>query len=369
MEFLRFGVVGVNGMGFGHLKTASSSPAAKLTAICDIDLDVAKARRDELGLDVPIYEKFEDMLAEADIDAVALATPHYLHCPHAVAAAEAGKHVLTEKPLAISVAEGDRMIEAAKKNGVVLGVGHQRRWSGAMRGMRKVLNDGTLGSPYRFQYANASVRTEAYYASGPWRGRWDQEGGGNLINQHVHDLDAICYLLGKPVEVSAWTANWSHKHEVEDVAMAIVTFDSGWTGTINMSLSSAGGWGASANIFEGEKGVINGNKIAMRTHESRAFIADSPQVKPTLSEFTPVAPEPMDLEGRDRYYQDFLKAVNGELTFEGTGEECLPSIELVNAIFLSSMTGRRVTCPLDRDEVTAMFTDLASGKRTMKRIR
>ena len=369
MEFLRYGVVGVNGMGFGHLKTTTTSPAARLAAICDIDTEIAKKRSAELGIDVPIYEKIEDMLAEAELDAVTLATPHYLHCPHAILAAEAGKHVLTEKPLAISVEEGDRMIAAAKKNGVVLGVGHQRRWSGGTRGLRKVIKEGVLGSPLRFTYAVSSIRNEVYYASGTWRGRWDQEGGGNLINQHVHDLDAICYLLGKPVEVCGWAANWGHKHEVEDVALALVTFDSGWTGTISMSLDSAGGWGPWTNIFEGEKGVLAGNKVAMRNVPARQFIAESPQLKPELSEFEQVEPEPMDLEGRDRYYQDFLAAVKGELTFEGTGEECIQAIELVNAILLSNITGRRVTCPLDRGEVKQMFEDLAKGKKSLKRIR
>jgi len=369
MEFLRYGVIGIKGMGHGHLKTVTTSPAARLGAICDIDLDAARQRREEFNADVPIFESYEEMIAKAEIDAVTIATPHYLHCPMAIAAAEAEKHVLTEKPLAISVAECDAMVAACKRNKVVLGVGHQRRWSGAIRGIRQVLRDGTLGRPIRFSYATAGVRTEAYYASGDWRGRWDQEGGGGLINQYVHDLDVICYLLGRPVEVSAWSANWGHAHEVDDLALAIAKFESGWVGTISLSLVSAGGWGAIPNVFEGDLAVINGNKIARRSLPTAKFIADSPGEKVQLGEFEDIPPVPLEAQGRELYYVNFLHAVNGTEKFEGTGEECTWAIELVNGIFLSTLTGRRASLPLDRGEVTQMFRDLAAKKRKLPRMR
>ena len=370
MEFLRFGVVGVNGMGGGHLRTlAQNLPYAKLTAICDTNLDIANKRKEELGLDVPVFQDFEDMLANADIDAVTLATPHYLHAPHAILAANAGKHILTEKPLAISVSEGDAMIAAAKKNGVLLGVGHQRRWSGAMRGMRDLIKSGKLGAPMRSAYNTANQRNEHYYASGTWRGRWDQEGGGQLINQQVHDMDALCYMLGKPVEVMAWAENWAHKHEVDDVSMAIVKFDSGWTGTINISLSSVGGWGPSLIAYEGDLGVISNGKVAMRSEGCRDFIATSTTEKPSLSEFEDIPPVEMDIEGRDRYYRDMLESVNTGAPFEGSGEECIHAVELVNAIFLSALTGRRVQCPLDRGEVDDMFAELREKETVLARVR
>jgi len=369
MDKLRFGVVGVRGMGFGHLKTITASEVAELVAICDVDVDIAKERRAEVESDATIYQDFETMLKEAEIDAVTLATPHYLHSIHAIAAAEAGKHVLTEKPLAVSVGEADAMIDAAKRNNVVLGVGHQRRWSGAIRGLRRTIRDGSLGAPLRFSYSKAGVRHEGYYASGEWRGTWAQEGGGMLINQFVHDLDALCYLLGNPVEVVAMSRNWGHKHEVDDVVMAVVAFDSGWTGTLNLSLCSAGGWGSAPDIFEGDEAVINGGKIARRSMPARTFIAESPGTKPELGEFEDIAPEEMDKEGRDKYYEDFLKAVNGEIEFEGSGEACRWAVELDNAIFLSTLTGKKVSIPLDRDEVAGMFKKLSAGAKTFPRVR
>jgi len=369
LEYLRYGVVGIKGMGHGHLKTIAASPVAKLGAICDIDLDAAKARREEFAVDVPVFGDYEKMLAGAELDAVTLAVPHYLHAPMAIAAAERGLHVLTEKPMAISVAECDRMIEACRQNTVVLGVGHQRRWSGGMRGLRNVIRGGELGRPIRFAYATAGIRTEAYYASGDWRGRWDQEGGGCLINQYVHDLDAICYLLGPPVEVTAWAANWGHRHEVDDMALAIARFDSGWNGTISLSLVSAGGRGIAPNVYEGDRAVINGGKIARRSVSSAEFIATSPETKAALGEFADIPPVSLPAQGRDLYYRNFLNTVNGTETFEGSGEECRWAIELVNAIFLSTLTGRRVTCPLDRGEVTAMFADLVAKRKVLPRVR
>lgn len=369
MDFLRFGVVGIKGMGHGHLKTVTSSPVARLGAICDIDLAAAKRCKEEFGIDVPVFEQYEDMLKEAEIDAVAIATPHYLHCPMAVAAAEVGKHVLTEKPMAISVAECDEMIRACKKAGVVLGIGHQRRWSAGVRGMKKVLSDGTLGRPIRFHWSTAGIRTEAYYASGDWRGRWDQEGGGCLINQFVHDLDQICYLIGHPIEVAAWAANWGHRHEVDDLALAIVRFASGWIGTISLSLVSAGGQGAVPNVFEGDLALVNGSKLARRSMPATQFIADSPQQKPTLGEFSDIPPAPLEKQGRDLYYENFLGAVNGKESFEGPGEECIWAVELVNGIFLSTLTGKRVSLPLDRGEVKGMFRDLVAKRQTLPRVR
>ncbi len=369
MDSLRFGVVGIKGMGHGQLKTVTTSPVARLGAICDIDLDAAKQRRSEFGVDVPVFERYEDMLQQAEIDAVALATPHYLHCPMAVAAAESGKHVLTEKPMAINVAECDEMIAACRRNNVVLGVGHQRRWSAGVRGMRKVLREGTLGRPIRFLWSTAGVRTEAYYASGDWRGRWDQEGGGCLINQYVHELDQICYLIGKPIELSAWSANWGHRHEVDDFAFAIARFEGGWVGTISFSLVSGGGWGVVPNVFEGDLAVINGNKIARRSLATAQFVAESPDTKPVLGEFLDIPPVPLEKQGRDLYYENFLNAVNGKEKFEGTGEDCIWAVELVNAIFLSTLTGRRVTIPLDRNEVEEMFRSLVGKRWTLPRVR
>ncbi len=369
MDALRFGVVGVRGMGRGHLNTIMESKAAELVAICDVDLEIARERRNEIASDVPLFKDFEKMLAEVELDAVTLATPHYLHSIHAIAAAEAGKHVLTEKPLCISVGEADAMIEAAKRNNVLLGVGHQRRWTASIRGLRRALRDGSMGTPMRFQYTKAGIRHEGYYASGEWRGTWNQEGGGMLINQFVHDLDALCYLLGNPVEVTAMSCNWGHKHEVDDLVMAVVAFDTGWTGTLNLSLVSAGGCGAAVNVFEGDEAVINGTKIARRSMPARQFIAESPDEKASLGEFEEIAPEDMDKEGRDKYYEDFLKAVNGEIEFEGTGEACRWAVELDNAIFLSTMTGRRVSIPLDRDEVADMFAKLAEHESDFPRVR
>jgi UDP-N-acetyl-2-amino-2-deoxyglucuronate dehydrogenase len=369
MESLRFGVTGIKGMGHGHVKTMTGDcPAATIGAICDIDIDAARARRDEYGLDVPVFAKFEDMLAEAQIDAVTLATPHYLHCPQAVAAAEAGKHVLTEKPLAIRVTECDKMIDACSKAGVILGVGHQRRWSGAHRALRNLIQGGELGRPMRFIYTTAGGRNEAYYASGDWRGRWDQEGGGALINQFVHDIDALCYLLGRPVELSAQSANWGHKHEVDDLSMAVIRFDTGWIGTLSISLVSAGGL-TLPNIYESDLGVISGMQVAKRSMSATEWIASSPDTKAELSEFADIEPVELEFQGRDLYYREFLDAVNGKSSFEGSGEECRWAVEIVNAIFLSALTGRRVEMPLDRDEVSDMYGGLIEGKPELTRTR
>ena len=178
----RFGVIGIKGAGKGHIgavQALATEGRAQLAAICDIDESAAKRAADAAsggGRPTP-YRHYQEMLSREQLDVVCIATPHYLHAPMTIAALEAGAHVLCEKPIAISVSEADRMIEAARKAGKQFAVGHQGRFSpSAVAAKRLVGPEGETGELVRVAWLSGGIRTQAYYDSGDWRGTWSEEG-------------------------------------------------------------------------------------------------------------------------------------------------------------------------------------------------
>ena len=167
----------------------------------------------------------------AGVEVAIVCTPHPLHKDAALAAMNTGAHVLVEKPLATTVADCDEMIAAAARNGVRLGAVSQRRFFEPIQRMKAAIDAGKIGRPVLGTVNMFSWRDEAYYKSDPWRGKWDTEGGGVLINQAPHHLDILQWLMGPIEEVTGRWANLNHPYvEVEDTAMALVRFRGGGTG-------------------------------------------------------------------------------------------------------------------------------------------
>ena len=224
MDQLRTALIGVKGVGRQHLKGLQANPRAALVAVADLD----RAAAVELaGPEVPYFADYQTMLDQARPDAVIVATPHFLHAPMTLAALEANAHVLVEKPIAMRVSEADRMVEEAQRRGRVLAVGHNYRAFAANRRLKEIVDGGRLGRIYRVLWQWLENRPESYYGRDIWRCTWRHAGGGVLMNQTSHDIDLLCWLLGKPVEVTAAVDNLAHRHEVEDTALATVRFASG----------------------------------------------------------------------------------------------------------------------------------------------
>src|SRR5687767_7896684 len=160
-ERMRFAVIGINGQGRAHLRALKETPEAELVAVCDVNEAAARARSEEYG--VPFFTDYEDLLKRDDVDAVTLALPHYLHAKMAIAAFEAGKHVVTEKPMAISVGECDRMIEAAQRAGKQLSISHQGRVSPQAPYLKKLLASEDFGRLIRMVWLSGGTRTQYYY--------------------------------------------------------------------------------------------------------------------------------------------------------------------------------------------------------------
>ncbi len=211
-------VVGIGDISGNHLHAIVDHPSIELVAVCDIVPERAEAAAAEWG--VPGFTDVDAMLQEVRPDVVHVTLPHNLHAPVAAAALTAGCHVLTEKPVAESYGAGAELARVARESGRTLGVCFQNRYNDSSQAMRRLIDEGTYGAVVS---ARASVwwhRDAAYYASSPWRATWAQAGGGVLINQTIHTIDLLCWLLGAPEVVSGVAANLTHRDiaEVEDTA-------------------------------------------------------------------------------------------------------------------------------------------------------
>ncbi|MBQ8092469.1 MAG: Gfo/Idh/MocA family oxidoreductase [Clostridia bacterium] len=202
MKSMGVGIIGCGMISGNHFHALSKLDIAHVAAVCDIDSEKLKAAVLQYG--VPGYADYRELLRDARVESVHICTPHYLHAEMTIAALQAGKHVLCEKPMGMSLSEAEAMKAAAEKSGKQLTVCFQNRYNGASRRLKQIIDGGSLGA---FQGGSAFVawnRGGNYYESSPWRGRWEREGGSVLINQAIHTLDLLKYLVG-PLRVQSST--------------------------------------------------------------------------------------------------------------------------------------------------------------------
>ncbi len=373
-ERMRFAVIGINGQGRQHLRGLKETPEAELVAVCDVNEAAARARSEEYG--VSYYTNYEDVLKRDDVDAVSLPLPHFLHAPLAIAALQAGKHVVTEKPMAVSVGECDRMIEAARRAGKQLTISHQGRVAPQFPYLRDLLASEDFGRLIRMVWLSGGTRTQYYYDTEAWRGTWAEEGGGTLINQKVHDLDRLAYLVGLPSELMAFTSNLFHSVEplVDTMASAALYWANGATGVFQASITD-GGAETSRQEYHGDRAVViyDGKSWQMGgfTMPASEYIArgigGGPQHKPPEDDPRNQVKletrwEELALpEGRGGYpavFTSLVRAARGEGEVAVKPEEARNAIELVNGITLSSLRRKAVTLPQDRAEVDDMLAEL-----------
>jgi len=240
---IRFGIIGAGKVAEVHATALDRIPEAELVAVAGRAAGRTEALARRHGLTA--YRSVAEMLAGGRLDAAVVATPHPLHADHAVAAAEAGLHVVVEKPMAVTVADCDRVIDAARAGGVLVSAISQRRWYEPVRRVKAAIDGGWIGEPALGVVDVLGWRGPEYYAMDDWRGTAAGEGGGVLVNQAVHQLDLLRWFMGPVVAVDGLTANLNHPAiEVEDSAVAVVRFASGALGAVIASNSQRPGlWG------------------------------------------------------------------------------------------------------------------------------
>src|SRR5208283_2264984 len=229
-----FGIIGCGMISKFHAKAIADVRGAKLVACFDQFPAAADKLAEATGCKA--YHKLDDLLADRSVNIVTIGTPSGAHMEPALAAARAGKHVIVEKPLEITLRRCDRIIDACRTAGVVLSTIFPSRFHDSSQELKRAVEGGrfgrlTLGDAYVKWY-----RSQAYYDSGAWRGTWELDGGGALMNQAIHSVDMLAWLMGPVVEVRAKTGLLAHERiAVEDVALATVEFANGALGVIEAS--------------------------------------------------------------------------------------------------------------------------------------
>lgn len=356
---IRFGVVGVGGMGQGHCNGLKKVEEAKLVAVCDIDPVTAKKVGEEHG--VPYFLNHKDLIKSGLCDVVAIATPHPVRPGIALDAMKAKLHVLSEKPLSERVSTAEKMIRTSKKEKVTLGVMFQRRTEPAVRKAIEIVKSGQLGKVYRTVLISPEYRSQAYYDSAGWRANWIGEGGGVMMNQSPHILDLFILLGGMPKTVLGRVETRLHKIEVEDLAEAMLTYPDGGTGYLYCSTNEPGP-GQMIEVF-GDKGklTLRDGVLKLVTYE------------PSVAEFTrtstamwggPKGTEqvlqlPEGETGHHVIIRNFARHLLFGEALVSPGEEGLRSLELANAVWLSASLGKPVKLPISR----AAYDRFLAGKR------
>ena len=223
-NIIRFAIVGFGNIGRRHAEHILHNPAAALVAVCDTDPAV-QAR---LPQGIPFFNSLEAMLQQADAHVLCVCTPNYLHEAHCIAGLNAGLHTVVEKPMALSVAECDRMIAAAAASGRTIFAVKQNRYNPPVQEVKKLMAAGSLGQPFMVQVNCFWNRGDAYYAEGNWRGKKAKD-GGCLFTQFSHFVDIMYYLNGPVNGAQGWTGNYAHQHntELEDTGSFVLNAANG----------------------------------------------------------------------------------------------------------------------------------------------
>ncbi|HZK78907.1 MAG TPA: Gfo/Idh/MocA family oxidoreductase [Gemmatimonadaceae bacterium] len=337
----RIALVGCGRISRNHVDAINRIDGLELVCACDVDESRAKAVAEPLG--IPAYSSYEKMLAEVDCDVVAIATPSGLHPSHGVMAARAGKHVVTEKPMAISLKDADELVHACDEAHVNLFVVKQNRLNAPIQRLKQAVDKGRFG---RLYLANCTVRwtrPQEYYDQAPWRGTWEFDGGA-FMNQASHYVDLIQWVVGPVDGVMAMTATLARKIETEDTGVAILRFRSGALGVIEVTMLTYPKNMEGSITLLGEKGSVKIGGTAVNKVERWEF-ADS---EPDDEMVRTMDSNPPNIYGygHEGYYRNVLAVLRGDAKPDTDGRAGRKSLELILGIYESAKTGCEVPLPL-----------------------
>jgi predicted dehydrogenase len=370
MKTVRLGIIGLGNIGqhhFGYL-TAGKVSRAELVAVSD-----AVASKLEKYLPLKTFTDGEELIRSGLVDAVIIATPHYQHTTLGIAALKQGLHVMVEKPISAHKADAERLIATHKQHPKQVFAGmFQLRAEPRYLKIQKLIQAGDLGEIVRMNWIMTDwFRTEAYYASGGWRATWKGEGGGVLLNQCLHNLDAMQWLLGMPARVRGFCQlGRFHNIEVEDNVSAYLEYPNGATGTFVSSTGEAPG----TNRFEivGTRGkvVLERDRISFTRNEAD-MIQFSRSAKLGFAK-----PEVWNVEipfenapnAHATVLQNFVNAILDGEPLIAPGQEGIHSVELANVILYSSLIHQTVELPMDSTAYENKLNQLIAGSKIEKKV-
>ena len=348
------GIVGCGMISRFHQRAIADVRGAKLIGCCDRSPEAAERFADEA--DIVAYASLDEMLADDAVDAVSICTPSGAHMEPGVAAAKAGRHVIIEKPLEITLKRCDKIIDACEKHGVKLATIFPSRFHDASLKLKKAIDGGrfgrvTLGDAYIKWY-----RSQEYYDSGAWRGTWKLDGGGALMNQAIHTVDLLQWLMGEVTEICALTDTLAHERiEVEDTAVATLRFASGALGVIEATTAAYPGYLKRVEIH-GSAGSASIEEEDIKTWDfAKSRAADKAIHKAMASRKSGGGgasdPSAIGHHGHAMQFADFLKAIKTDGTPAVDGHEGRKAVEIILAIYKSAQSGKPVKLPLKSDPV------------------
>ena len=343
MKTWNFGIIGAGLIADFHAMAIADIPNTKLIACCDVVLDKAKKLADKYSCRA--FAGYEEMLKIKELDIITVATPSGLHAEPTIAAAKAGKHVICEKPLDITLERIDAMIEAHKKSGTVLGGVFPLRFNDAVASLKEAINAGRFGT---ITYAGAYVpwwRTDEYYKN-TWRGTWKLDGGGALMNQSIHQIDMLCHLMPPIESIQAYTGRPGHPQiETEDTAVAILRFTNGVLGIIYGTTASYPGQFRRIEIT-GTKGTVIYTEDSFTLWQFADERPEDEQIRKRFGKITGgggvADPAAIPYQNHTRNFKAFVDALESGKQFSITGTEARKAVEVILAIYKSAKTQKLV---------------------------
>ena len=365
MNTVGLAIIGSTGViGRVHIDAIAQLDSCRLVGINARTQQPLRQQAAELG--VTAYPTLDDALSDPSVDAIVIATPHRSHAQITEQAARAGKHVLVEKPMSVTLSEADRMIKVCRDAGVKLGVLFNNRFRPEALKIRELVEQGAIGEIYRVSMSSAMIRSQDYYDRLDWRGKWQAEGGGALLNQGIHAIDLMQWVGGLPTSVMGIVSTRQHDIEVEDFATAAMTYEGGGHGTLHCTTSQAPNhqrlelWGNEGAIIMDDwnvalhsletsvDGFIRHDKSP--TYDSPGSTIETFEIEPVGGTHTPAI-------------DDFARAIIEGRDPAITGKDGLRSQEIVAAVTLSGCRNKRVGIPVDRTEYDDLLSELVTARR------
>lgn len=340
------GIVGCGMIANFHARAIADAEGAHLVGACSRSKEEYEPFAAAHGCRG--FASLEEMLADDSIQAVSICTPSGLHLDPAIAAAKAGKHVIVEKPLEITTERCDQIIQACEEAGVQLSVAFQSRFHESSRLMKEAVDQGrfgkvTMGDAYVKWY-----RSQEYYDSGAWRGTWKLDGGGALMNQAIHSVDLLIWLMGPVKQISAMTSTLTHQRiEVEDVAVATLQFENGALGVIEATTTAYPGALKRIEISGSEGSAVLEEEDIKQWDFANEIPSDA-KVRAEMVGKTDTGggaadPSAISHDGHTKIFEEAVKSINENRPSLINGHEGRRSVEVICAVYESAKTGKIVT--------------------------
>ncbi len=338
---VRIALLGCGRICRNHLDAIARVDGLRLVSVADVDRARAEAVGAEQG--VPAFGTLDEMLLAVPSDLVAICTPSGLHPEHGILAAHHGRHVLTEKPMAISLQGADQLVQACDTAGVQLFVVKQNRLNPPIQLLKRAVDKGRFGRLYMVNVTVRWTRPQEYYDAEPWRGTWEFDGGA-IMNQASHYVDLMQWLVGPVESVLAKTATQARRIEAEDSGAAVMRFRSGALGVLEVSVLTYPRNLEGSITLLGEKGSvkIGGTAVNRVEHWSFADYDDDDKLVDAANSNPPTVYG----FGHEGYYRNVLAVLRGDAKAETDGRAGRKSLELILGIYESARTGREVPIPM-----------------------